>query len=76
MLFQGQSIVVTGSLQSLTRNEAKAKIRELGGKPGSQVSQKTAFVVVGEKPGSKLKKATELGIEVISEDDWFVRVER
>lgn len=71
LLFAGQSVVVTGSLQSLTRNEAKAKIRELGGKPGSQVSQKTSFVVVGEKAGSKKERAERLGVKIIDEKEFL-----
>ena len=54
-------------MPSLTRSEAKAKIRELGGKIASTVSKNTDYVLAGENPGSKLDKAKELGVEVIDE---------
>lgn len=68
--FKGKSFVVTGTLDSLTRDEAKAKIRELGGSISASVSAKTDFVVVGENPGSKYEKAIELGIKILSEEEF------
>jgi DNA ligase (NAD+) len=65
-----KTFVLTGTLDSLTRDEAKAKIRELGAKIASTVSKKTDFVVAGENPGSKLEKAQELGIKVLNESDF------
>jgi DNA ligase (NAD+) len=59
--------VLTGTLASLTRRDAKEKIEALGGKVTGSVSRNTDFVVAGESPGSKLAKARELGVEIIDE---------
>lgn len=67
----GLSIIFTGTLQSISRNEAKATAEKLGAKVVSSVSSNTNLVVSGEKPGSKLKKAQELGIKIISEQEWI-----
>jgi DNA ligase (NAD+) len=66
----GSQYVVTGTLEGWTREEAKAALEELGAKVTGSVSQKTTAVVVGESPGSKAQKAEELGIPVLSEDDF------
>ncbi|HWL12457.1 MAG TPA: NAD-dependent DNA ligase LigA [Ureibacillus sp.] len=66
--FAGKTIVLTGKLSQLTRNEAKAKIEELGGTVTGSVSKKTDLVIAGEDAGSKLTKAAELGIEVWDEN--------
>lgn len=63
----GQTVVLTGTLQSLTRDEAKARLEALGAKVAGSVSKKTSFVVAGEAAGSKLDKATELGVEIWDE---------
>ena len=64
---EGQTVVLTGTLTSLTRDEAKAKLEALGAKVAGSVSKKTGFVVAGAEAGSKLDKATELGVEIWDE---------
>lgn len=76
LLFFGKSVVLTGSLNSLTRDEAKAKIRELGGKFVSSVSKNTDLVVVGKEPGSKHEKAKKLGIKIIDEEEFLNLINR
>ena len=68
----GRAYVVTGTLEGWTREEAKAALEELGAKVTGSVSQKTTGVVVGESPGSKAQKAEELGVPILSEDDFRV----
>lgn len=63
----GQTVVVTGTLSGFTREEAEARVREAGGKVASSVSKKTSFVLAGEEPGSKLARAKELGVLVLTE---------
>ena len=67
---QGKSIVVTGTLQKYGRAEIEALIKQLGGKPSGSVSKKTDYLVAGEKAGSKLDKARELGITILTEDEF------
>lgn len=70
----GMTIVFTGSLERMSRDEAKAMAERLGAKAAGSVSARTNLVVAGPGAGSKLKKATELGVEVIDEDEWFNRI--
>ena len=69
--FAGMTFVLTGALEKFTRDEASAMIEERGGKAASSVSKKTSYVVAGEAAGSKLRKAQELGIPVLTEDDFL-----
>ena len=69
------SIVVTGSLQTLSRDEAKEAIMARGGKASGSVSKKTAFVVVGDSPGSKHDKAVQLKVPVLDEEGFRVLLE-
>ncbi len=70
----GQTFVLTGTLSSLSRDEAKDAIRSLGGEVSESVSKKTAFVVVGENPGSKAEKAKKLGVEILGEKEFLSRI--
>ncbi|MBE5811211.1 MAG: NAD-dependent DNA ligase LigA [Clostridiales bacterium] len=75
-IFSGMSIVVTGTLPTLSRKDAEELIRSMGGTAAGSVSKKTAFVVAGEAAGSKLTKAESLGIEVIDEAELLRRCGR
>ena len=69
--FSGKTFVLTGALSKFTRDEATEKIELLGGKVSGSVSKKTSFVVVGENAGSKERKARELGVTILTEDDFL-----
>ena len=69
--FEGKTFVLTGALSLFTRDEATEKIESYGGKVSGSVSKKTTCVVAGENAGSKLKKANELGIKVLSEEEFL-----
>lgn len=69
--FSGKTVVVTGSLENFTRQQAQQAIKNAGGKASSSVSKKTDFVVAGAEPGSKLDKARELGVAVIDEQQFM-----
>ena len=70
----GMTFVLTGTLHSMTRDDAGAKIKERGGKTSSSVSKKTSFVIAGDNPGSKLDKATALGVKILSEDEFLTMI--
>ena len=73
-VFSGMSIVVTGTLPTLSRKEAEEMIRANGGNASSSVSKKTAFVIAGEEAGSKLTKAVSLGVEITDEAGFLKRI--
>ena len=66
----GKTFVLTGTMASMTREEAAAAIERLGGKVSSSVSRKTSYLVVGEDAGSKLEKARTLGVATLTEDEF------
>ena len=70
----GKTVVFTGSLEKMTRDEAKAMAERLGAKVAASVSKKTDYVVAGADAGSKLAKAREAGVNVLTEDEWFALV--
>ena len=69
-IFSGKTVVLTGKLVELTRNEAKEFLEKNGAKVTGSVTSKTDLVIAGEKAGSKLAKAEQLGIEVINEEQF------
>lgn len=70
----GQTVVITGTLPTLSREEAEARVRRAGGKAASSVSAKTSFVVAGEDPGSKFDTAKKLGISILTESEFLKKL--
>ena len=72
----GKTVVFTGTLERMTRSEAKATRRGLGAKVAGSVSKKTDYVVAGAGAGSKLKSAEELGVKVVTEEEWLAMLQK
>lgn len=73
--FVGQTLVITGTLDSMPRSEAEKLIKQHGGKVSSAISAKTSYVIVGKEPGSKLTKAQNLAIPILSEEEFLARIQ-
>lgn len=73
-LFKGKTVVLTGTLTQMGRNEAKALLQEMGAKVSGSVSSKTDFVIAGDAAGSKLTKAQELGVAVLTEEEFLAQI--
>ena len=67
----GKKVVVTGTLESMSRDEAKQAVRKAGGDWVSSVSKNTDYVVVGSEPGSKFEKAKKLGVKILDEKEFL-----
>jgi len=72
----GQELVLTGRMETFSRQEAEARIKELGGAAKDNVTKKTTYVVAGDEPGSKLARAQELGIEILTEEEFLRLLEK
>ncbi len=68
---KGKTVVLTGTLEGMTRDEAKEKLLAMGAKVTGSVSKSTDFVIAGDRPGSKVDRAAELGVKVIDEREWL-----
>ena len=68
---KGKSFVLTGTLKSMSREQAEEKIKRMGGKASSSISKKTSYLVLGENPGSKLEKAQKFGVMILTEDEFM-----
>jgi DNA ligase (NAD+) len=74
--FSGKTVVITGTLSSMTREEAKAKLMSLGAKITGSVSKKTDMVIVGEKPGAKAAQARDLRVLILNEAEFLVYLQQ
>jgi DNA ligase (NAD+) len=72
--FSNKKIVLSGTFKCTSREEAKHLAQTQGAKISSTISKKTDFLIIGDKPGSKLKKAKELNVAIISEDEWYKKI--
>ena len=72
----GQTFVLTGTLSTMTRNEAKAKLQSLGAKVAGSVSKRTTYVVVGADAGSKATRAEQLGVPMLTEEEFLKLIQR
>lgn len=72
--FEGMTFVITGTLETLSRDEAKVLIKKNGGKVASSVSKNTDYVVVGDNPGSKYDEAVKLGVKILTEQEFYAKV--
>ncbi len=70
----GMTVVVTGTLEKLSRDEAEEAVRKAGGTASKSVSKNTTYVLAGENAGSKLEKAQELGIVILSEEEFLKKL--
>lgn len=71
LTLNGLTFVLTGELKSFSREQAKEKIRELGGNPSSGISKNTDYVIIGENSGSKYDKAKKLGVKILNEQEFL-----
>jgi DNA ligase (NAD+) len=74
LILSGLTFVVTGTLSEFSREEAKAMISDLGGKVSSSISKKTDYLLYGEKAGSKLKKAIDLEVKTLTEEEFMLMI--
>jgi DNA ligase (NAD+) len=72
--FAGKTIVLTGALSQMSRLEASERIKRLGGRVTSNVSQKTDFLIAGDSPGSKYDRANQLGVSILTEEEFLERI--
>ena len=73
-LFAGKTVVLTGALSRMTRPEASERIKTLGGRVTSTVSQKTDFLIAGDSPGSKFDRANQLGVAILTEEEFLEKL--
>jgi DNA ligase (NAD+) len=71
----GKTFLFTGTMKALTRSQAEARVKAVGGRVLSGISKKLDILVAGEKPGSKFKKAKELGVEILTEEAFVKMIE-